>query len=261
MTPTVQIDDLQLRNRLNQLAGFGLQTGRVLRVESRRLLQDIIKELPPKQRRQGESAIKLDLLKVFFPVDSHAITFARRAQKKAVADYVPLWTDAGRLFACTHANFKPDLDANGMAAIHRQKRNAIGRVSGGGRMFIKAGPKRTMVNRIVVKRTEFNRYAREAATHVGKLKAGFAIALTSVGGSQPEWVMRNAQPTEGFVVNDLQNGPSPSITVGNTSAGANRITASVVQKAVERRIKSIGENVKRMALHGPGASGDYGYGN
>lgn len=262
MSATVQVDDLYFRDKLNQLSSMGLETGRVLRVESRKLLQDIIKNMPPNDRRQGEAAVRVDLLKLFFPVESHAIAFARRSQKKAVADYVPLWTTGGgHLFACAHANFKPDLDAGGMAQIHAVSKNDKGRVRGGGRMFTKATPKRTMINRIVVKRAAFNAYAREVATHVGRLKGGFTVALLSVGGTQPSWVTRNAKPSEGFVVNNLGRGASPSITIGNTSQGANRLTRQTVEKAMGWRVKSIAENIKRMLKFGPGAASDYGYGN
>ena len=256
----VTIDDVGFRDKLNQLAARGLDTGRVLAVEGRKLLEEVIRQTYPSNQAQGKARVNADLAKVFAPVDAAAIRMARRNQKKSAADYLPLWTaKGGKLFATSHENFQPDLTADGMDAVMSQRRNARGRVNSFKPRTTAATGKRTMINRIVVRQPEFNRFKRMKLSHVGKLRAGWGHALKSLGASLPEWVTRNLTPDTGYVVNNTGHGASPGLTVANTAAGARTNCLGILQRAMNARRMAIGENIKRMLKFGPGASGDYGY--
>ena len=257
MSANVQIDDVRMRDALNRLASLGLDTGRVLRVESRRILESIIKQSPPPEQALGASAVKSDLRKVFLPVEGSII---RKARKTESGGFQILWaTDSGQLFATRQEMFKPDAGPSELAAIHAAHRKNNGRVSGLGPRVKKQGATMNVFNRYVVPRAAFNRYQREKLAHVGKLRSGFGHAAQKVGALLPSWVRRNLTPDTGYVHDNLGQGESPSLIAGNTAPGSSSRLAGIVNRAVNARVKAIAKNVARMIKHGRGASGDYGY--
>lgn len=265
----VTVDMKPLNQRFYDLQKLGLSGHRILRVETRRILQSVMKQTYPKTSSQGAGAVRRDLRKVFMPVEPRVLQFGNRQVKSSIKggaslDYVPLWTTSGGvLVACKRENFKPFATAETMAEIHKRARGKSGRVSGfGGAVSAIQRGKLNFINRIVVKRAEFNRYQREVVRHVGKLRSGFARALQAVGGRVPAWVARHAQgeggPT-GFVKVSNAGGFKNSITIGNTAAGARPRIGGILQRVVAGRVKAIGKNIRRMMKHGPGKSNDYGY--
>lgn len=254
---TVQIDDVKLRDALNRLAALGLDTGRVLRVESRRILESIIRQAPPSDQALGKGAVKTDLRRVFMPVEGSII---RKARKTSQGGFQILWaTSTGQVFASRPEHFKPDAGPSELAALHQQHRGANGRVSGMGARVKKQGNQLNVFNRYVVPRAAFNRYQREKLANVGKLRAGFGHAAQQVGAMLPSWVRRNLTPDTGYVHDNLKTGDSPSLTAGNTAPGSSTRLRSIVNRAVNARVKAIATNVARMIKHGAGKSGDYGY--
>ncbi len=257
MSATVEIDDVRMRDALNRLVSLGLDTGRVLRVESRRILESIIKQSPPPDRSIGEAAVKTDLRRVFVPIEASIL---RKARKNSQGGFEILWaTASGQLFSVRPEHLKAQAGQSDMAAIHAQHRKENGKVSGLGPRVKKHGGNLNVFNRYAVPRAVFNRYQRERVKHVGKLRAGFAHAAQQVGASLPHWVRRNMTPDTGYVRDNLTAGDSPSIVAGNTAPGSASRLAGIVKRAVNARVKAIAANVARMIKHGSGKSGDYGY--
>lgn len=271
MSATVEIDDIRLRESLNQLAALGLETGRVLRVEGRRLLKEIIKRTPPDDRAQGENAIKQDIFggrKVNLGKGNRITTIGifyiigenPRATRKKGGDIMLFASKDGTEIFGTEANYyKPNASVAEMDAIHQAARSkATGRVSIAGSMTHSVGRWR-FIDRMTVKRSAANRYFRHVKQNVGKMKGGWGVAAQSVGVSLPSWISRHANSSNGYVLDRLQKGDSPSIIIGNTTKGVRSKTLSAVKRALNNRAISIAKNVERMIKHGPGASGDYGY--
>lgn len=257
MSATVEIDDIRLRDALNQLAALGLETGRVLRVESRRILESIIRQSPPPDQSVGRGAVERDLRRVFMPVESAIL---RKVKAKGSGEFQILWaTNAGHVFGVRDEFFKPQANVSDLAALHAKHRRADGRVAGLGPRVKKHGGQLNVFNRYVVPKTVFNRYRRQQLSHVGKLRSGFGHAAQKVGSHLPSWVRRNLTQDTGYVVDRLQTGDSPSIVAGNTAPGAEARLSGIVERAINARVKAITKNVARMIKHGPGASGDYGY--
>ena len=251
MSATVQIDDVQLRARLNQLAGFGLDMGRVLKVESRRLMEVLIRKTPPPIEAKGRDHVNADLRKVFFPLADQAV-----AKAQASGDHVRLWANpSGEVFAAKPENFTPNAD---LRAEH-QKRRVNGRVKSGRAAFAKEGPKFNVIQRRIVPKSRFEAYRREVLTHVGTMRSGWAYAAQAVGARLPQWVRRNMKPENGFVIDHINSKMAPSLTVGNTTPGVEKFMGQTLRAAIRSRVGSIGQNIKRMLKYGPGASGDYGY--
>jgi len=258
MSATVHIDDVRLRDALNRLASLGLDTGRVLRVESRRILESIIKQSPPPDQALGKGAVETDLRRVFLPVEASIL---RKARKTSMGGFQILWaTGSGGVFAARQDRFRPDASQPELAALHAQQRGANGRVSGMGARVKKEGSL-NVFNRYVVPRAAFNRYQRERLAHVGKMRAGFGHAAQKVGSMLPSWVRRNLTPDTGYVHDNLKTGDSPSLVAGNTAPGSASRLRGIVNRAVNARVTAIGKNVARMIKHGAGKSGNYGYAN
>lgn len=258
------VDMTGFNAKIGELQGFGLSTGRILKVESRKLLQSVMSQTHPKQKAQGENAVRRDLLKVFAPVSDKVANDATPMHGTAEG-FTKLWVaDNGKkVIAVKTPNFKPSASLESLAAIHKATRGNDGRVHGTGfgvRREVRG--KLNFINRVVIRESTFEAYQKKVLTHVGKLKSGFARALAAVGGSAGQaWIKRHAQGAQGptgFVQMNLQ-GEKPSITIGNTAAGAEPRLGGIVQRALAGRVKAITTNIRRMVKYGPGKAGDYGY--
>ena len=261
------VDMTGFNAKIGELQGFGLSTGRVLKVESRKLLESIMKQTHPKDKAQGEAAIIIDLGKVFYAVDSKIATSATPMTGSS-AGFTKLWvtpgSDRNKVVCVRTPNFKPDASIQTMEAIHKAARSTKdGRVHGTGSVAVRLVKGRlNMINRVVVSGSAWESYRKHVSNHVGKLKSGFVRALVAVGGSAGKaWVIRHAQGTSGptgFVTMNLE-GEKPSVTIGNTAAGADTRLGGTVKRALAGRVKAISTNIRRMIKHGAGKSGDYGY--
>lgn len=261
------VDMTGFNAKIGELQGFGLSTGRILKVESRRLLESVMKQTHPQYKAQGEAAIQKDLGKVFYAVDDKTAANAE-PMKGSAAGFTKLWvtpgSDRNKVVCVRTPNFKPNASVQTMEAIHKATRSPKdGRVHGTGaeaKRIVKG--RLNMINRVVVRESAWEAYRKHVSAHVGKLKSGFLRALRAVGGSAGKaWVSRHAhgnQGPTGFVTMNLQ-GEKPFIAIGNTAAGAEPRLGGIVQRALAGRVKAITTNIKRMVKFGPGKSGDYGY--
>lgn len=265
MSVSITINDDKLRDQLNRLHKMGLSMGRVLKVETRRLLKDIVRLTHPDNKAQGETAASRDLRRIFMPLDPGQMRLANRLKKRgglvvAAVDYVPLWTQNGKVFGTPRENFKPDMSEQEMHTIHQSKR-VKGKVRGQGYAKLAVISKRlTVFRRIVVKRSPFKRYERQVLSHVGKARAGFAQGLQKLGENVPAWISRNIGPGVGYAIADIADGNAkPSITISNQAPGIVEKMGDTVRWAVNARAMAIEKNLARMMKHGAGKSGDYGY--
>ena len=246
MSATVEIDDVRMRDALNRLVSLGLDTGRVLRVEGRKLLKEIIKRTPPDDRAQGENAIKEDIFggrKVSLGRGNKVTTIGifyiigenPRATRKKGGDIMLFASKDGSEIFGTEANhYKPNATIQEMDEVHQAARSrATGRVSIAGSMTRTVGRWR-FVDRMTVKRSTANRYFRHVKQRVGKMKGGWGMAAQAVGITLPSWVSRHATVSNGYVIDRLGNGDSPSLTVANTTNGVKTKTLSAVKRALHK---------------------------
>ncbi len=256
---SVTVDMTKFNAKIGELQGFGLSTGRILKVEGRRFVESVIKQSHPKSEAQGRNAVLRDLRRVFFPVSAKLIAGA-----VAVKDYFRLWTESGgnKVVGVVRRDFRPQITLEAMKAIHARRRDKRGRVSGSDLTLRQAvRGKLNLIKRIVVPDDTFKAYAKEVAAHVGRLRSGFAHAAIKLGGSlNTRWIARHltASKRTGFVQMNLK-GEKPSVLIGNTAAGAEPRLGGIVQRALAGRVKAMTTNIRRMVKYGPGNAGDYGY--
>lgn len=260
---SVTVDMTAFSQKLNELQGFGLSGGRILRVESRKMLQSVMRQSHPQNKAQGDGAVRRDLLKVFFPIEDATMDGATPMTGQH-SGFIKLWvTDAGKkVISVKRENFKPSATMEQMEQWHRATRGDNGRVRGTGfGIRTEVRGKLNFINRIVVRESIFEAYQSKELSHVGKLRSGFGHGLAAMGGSVPGWVKKHLKMGEvtGFVRQALQPGPKPSVTFGNTAAGAAPRLGDIVKRALASRVKAMTTNIRRMIKYGPGKAGDYGY--
>lgn len=255
------VDDHRYREQINALVARVGDGGRVLKVEGRKLLEFIQGATPPRNFQQGKLRVQGDLRRVFYALDTEGARATRKSLKKSTGENVTLYfTKSGQAFSAKRENVKLGASMAEMAGIHQSHRGPRGRVGGTGNRITKdpANPKNNLVNRTVVRRTDFRRYERDVITHVGKMRGGWGPGMMAVGGSVPSWVRRHVTPENGRVVNGLAS-KNAFIEVTNTTPGVATEMGDALTRAYRAREKAIAANLMRMAKHGAGAAGDYGY--
>jgi len=261
MSTRVKIDAATYREKINELVARIGDGGRVLRVEGRKLLEYIQSATPPRNYQQGKIRVQADLRKVFFPLDTQDARSTKRSLKKSDGTMVELYfTKNGQCFSAKRDDVKLQASAAEMAQIHQSARNARGRVSGRGNRITKdpRNAKNNVVNRTVVKGLAFRRYEREVLKHVGKMRGGWGPGMMALGAKVPSWVLKNSTAENGRVVNGLAN-KNAFIEVSNTTPGVATEMGDALRRGIAARVRAIGKNLLRMAKHGKGATGDYGY--
>lgn len=255
------VDDSRYKAVVNELALRIGDSGRVLQVEGRKLLEFIQDATPPRNYQQGKIRVQADLRKVFYAVNGEHSTLTRKNLKKSNGEMVTLYfTKSGQAFSAKRENVKLGASVAEMAQIHQSHRGQRGRVGGTGNRITKdpGNARNNIVNRTVVRRPDFRRYEREVLSHVGKMRGGWGPGMMATGASVPGWVRKHVTPENGRVVNGLK-AKNPFIEVSNTTPGVATEMGEALNRAYRAREKAIATNLLRMAKHGAGASGDYGY--
>lgn len=257
----IEVDDVRYRAMINDLVSRIGDSGRVLRVEGRKLLEFIQGATPPRNYQQGKTRVQADLRKVFFPLDTEDARSTKRSLKKSDGTMVELYfTKAGQCFSAKREDVKLKASNAEMAQIHQSLRGPRGRVSGRGNRIEKdpRNAKNNIINRTIVSRMNFRRYQSEILKHVGKMRGGWGPGMMALGGKVPGWVSKNSASENGRVINGLSS-KNAYIIVSNTTPGVATEMGEALRRAIASRARAIAKNLLRMAKHGPGKSGDYGY--
>lgn len=243
----ITVDDTRLQARIEELydalagAGRGSDCATILEDEARLFLKTAIALTPPKNKAQGENAVKSDLKKIFTPVED---VFAQYIASEFGTSGVDKWLTSpsdGRRYELKWDTL--DVQGYGMDAYHERSRNARGRVPG--RQLPKIAGK-FWPAKYVVSQSAFASYLAKLKTHVGMRKSGWLRAYYEVGGKLPSWIQRHASKGLGRVVNNLATPGKPSITMASHAPGA-LDDERVLREAFKIRIRVIGRRIKLLA--------------
>ena len=278
MSATLEIESEKFRLELNRLAGLGLEFGRILKVESRRLVKTFINFTPPfkgasrvnqfetidvNAREQGERAVERDIARVIRPIPDSLLQFLLRNNKVSFPQVFTIW-HYGTM------KFYKDVEHLGMTvaevrAFHQKMRsNSSGRTP-----FFRLTPGMDLREytgrnkpRIMMAcpASVYKAYVKEAKSHVGKMKGGWAVAAQRLGVGLPSWIARHANQAQGDFIDQSGNKQTPFVVLVNRSRGiGDKVPGNIVRQSLEIRAKAIAANVERMIKYGVGQSGDYGY--
>lgn len=147
----------------------GLEVRDLLHDQMRLWCQDVIRILPPKNKRQGQQAIRKDMRKIFVSRGQRYLDFMERAFGKR------LWNKAGS--AAVHFDFfANDANMRTMEDFHLMSRDKRGRTRR------PKGPRKVRVGKdelpykMHVPISQLRQYEKRLQARVGKLKAGFLPA-------------------------------------------------------------------------------------
>lgn len=206
----------------------------LIRDESRRLLQQILKFTPPKNQAQGRAAVSRDIQRAIPPLTADTIHDPKlRAQVNKLAEahdvegLRKLFSKLPKLKSWHIVDVDP--------RIHKMNRDRRGRVQSSRRNY-------TLDIRGLAK------YIREVQKRVGFMRAPWGKAFVAVGGKIADWVSRHFSYARGYVQANLTHPTFPSLTVSNQTPGIGQWEARV-KAALQARHQAIGKRI-RLILSG-----------
>ena len=224
---------------------MGIALPKVVKVESRLLMAEVIKWTPPfdgghastegiEARNIGKQSVANDIRRAIYPlIESEwykpEIKQAIAAMNKEKMATV-LKRSRGR---AKNPTFEPVSKAN-----HKKFRDSRGRVQRPSGVFTFA------VN-------THAEYTRKMQTRVGMAKGSWAAAYTAAGGKMPAWMMKAAAQSGGqssTFFNNLDDPVSPSMEITSTALGVrgNNKLKSQINFALNLRSKAMASKFKRM---------------
>lgn len=172
-----------------------------VRQQSMLLGKKLVQFTPPNTRSQGRKAVARDIQRAVTPLRPAGFTSTEIRKLIRKGDHAALEVIFSRFKGGQFAGFKvlpfsPDL--------HRSKRDSRGRVTKSAKVA-------------TTDAAEVRDYIRQVQNHVGRAKGGWVATVTRLGGSVPEWLLRQAETGS---VEDRTEFVNPSVKMKNRSEWA-----------------------------------------
>lgn len=231
----------QMAALYDALAGSGRASdaATIVEDEARLWLKQAINFTPPRNKAQGENAIKTDLKKIFSVVhDDVAQHIAAEWGTNNVDHWLTSEVDGHRYNVVWD---KLDVQGLGMDEYHANHRDSRGRAYSS---TVKRSNNKWRAP-YVVSQSAFDAFYNKTKQLVGLMKSGWMRAYYEVGGKLPSWIQRQASRSMGGVVNELSVPGNPSITMSNHAPGIAsfdriaRETFRARREAMAKRIRLI----------------------
>ena len=210
----------------------GIEFREGLRIQGRLLAEQIIKFTPPKNRAQGNNAVRRDIGRVFNPLNPNKLTkisrLIRSRDNAALQRFIDGLKD-GPLKGKKVISFSP--------SVHRNMQKSRGRVQ-------------TASSFVTPDFDEVKAYIKKIQKNVGQAKGGWAASVNGLGGSVSSWIDRHRGSGS---MEDRTNEVPAYITMTNASVWASggddgRIVANAIQSRTVRIVKGI-QRAQAAALH------------
>jgi hypothetical protein len=244
MASTVKVDLTNLESRVRELRrallanGENGDAGKILADESRLLLKQCIKFTPPRNRQQGQVAVRRDFGRAVHTWYYGDIKNKRIQELAIIGNYEAVnailknaGKNSGGMFPRRAVPFSNDL--------HTKQRDRRGRIQTDKRIA-------------TFQMSAWTARLKQLVARVGRMKSGWVKGYSKLGGNVPAWISRHSTGhpySRAFV--DL-SGRTPNILVGNGSAGIG-VIQHLVTGAVKARTQAIGKRIKLVLS---GYSGD-----
>ena len=193
--PIVSIDDGGMKKKLERLAAKSGVTVQFICWDQLRLwTQDVMRKTAPSKLSKGRATVDAGMTELFEPAETTAaFVFWKDRLAQQNSDVIQ-YTKRGKM-RLTKKSAKAE-SASQMRRIHKASRTKRGGVSR--KKVNRTTPDIAFRGKIIVPKSEFNRFKREKQKAVGNLKAGWVPALTfwarkaKATAKIPSWVMRQA---------------------------------------------------------------------
>jgi hypothetical protein len=207
----------------------------LLKEEMRLLLRDIIRFTPPKNLKQGRSAVEADIQKAVGLLDQDSFARAREEVRLPMRELIRRKDNE------TLQQAMRDMDGRNWIVKPFNKQDHISRRNRYGRVRQKSFIMTT-------DRIAYRKYVREVQRRVGLAKAGWLRAAEGVGLKLPSWVKRHAGYAKGGYTEPTPN--RMEIVARNGSIKIPNYQQRIVQVALNARRMSIEKEIKRLASGG-----------
>lgn len=222
---TMDVEGLtRTSNSMLQLADkLGLPVKWLAIDQLRLLLADVIKFLPPKTRKAGESTLGYDISRVVQPITPEEESLVREfGPKNNILPGGRIFTSkTGAVYLVEREFWEPHASDARIAAHHQSFRTANGRVSSAGTRTRDIG-RWKVVDTLHVSKGAYDAYRAKAMTKVGQLKAAFLPAYDAaravVGGRDAvaAWVRKVAKRMGSFDLSGMTDKGNGQITATNS---------------------------------------------
>jgi hypothetical protein len=209
-----------------------IELPRAVKTAARLLAVQLMRFTPPKSQAQGRAAVKRDIGNAMWLPDPAATTNKHLQRAILAEDF-----DVVQAFITnTRGAFKNYHLQHFNPSLHTSRRGRGGRVRG----------KPTVM---VLERAEYKRYVREVQGHVGATKYAFGAAAQRLGeASIPAWILKH-HASLGQIEEDY-NPNNPSVTITDKSPGAESISPSTIQDAINVRTRAMTADIERITAGG-----------
>ena len=215
----------------------------IIEDESRKFLKQVIAFTPPPgnsaaAQKQGEGAIRNDMLKIFTPVNEGFLDMVGSQFGTTGIDTWLTHPDTGKHYELRWDKLDPT--GSGMESFHRANQNRRGRTKN----LKRKAARGVWASPYVVAWRDFQARLQKLQHRVGWRKAAWGKSFVALGGKLPKWISRHigSHPSECLV---QLTGTSPSVTMIARAPGLlddQRIVRDAMrsrQEAISRRIKLI----------------------
>lgn len=214
--------------------------------QMRLLLADVIRHLPPKTKKQGESAVGWDISRVIQPMTQMEMANVREFGKDSpiLPGGIIFTSKSGAVYLKAQKLYEPYASDARMDEHHRRQRGKNGRVSTAGLYTHNIG-RWKVVDTLHVHASVYAEYVRLVKSRVGKLKAAFvpafdaARAVVGGGDSVPPWVRRQATKNGAWNFSSMSDRGDGQITATNRQPYAAAKAASFLPKLLLKRGKDV----------------------
>lgn len=229
--------DVAIRKFVTDL---GLAAPDVVKEETRLLLAQCIKFMPPKTYSQGRKAVSRDIKRSMASLDETRFRSKRIANLIRKNDVNAVREIVRRCPAMRDF----DVQEFDPQKLHEDKRDNRGRI----RKFQKI---------LVLKRGKVKSYIRARQRSVGSAKAGFWPGLQAVGGAVPAYIAKHASKYGSVDISKLASKTDSQVRITNYSKAAvsDNEFEHVVESAVKMRGRSMESKFRRMVKEKAEAAG------
>lgn len=220
---------------------------------SRTLSRYLIQATPPfnrhpfgqnvwaQQKRLGIASIKRDFAKAFQPFTPDAVNKYTHNISKHAAASLREYARAGLLGKLNALLKKLGFPSNMVVIRFVTPELARQNVS------FMSRPHRIKQRYLVINRASIKRELDNAIEHVGRAKAGWLPAASKVGyQGAPEWVKRHGAASSGSVIDQRNDARSPTITMINSTQGAEAHDEDVVWASLQQLELSLASQMRSI---------------
>lgn len=204
----------------------------IVREEVRYALEFVMKFTPPSDYAQGRAAVDRDIKRTMRSVTAENFT-----ESKVMREIVK----SGKIEEFNRRSPYLTGPLKGARAIyfspveHSRFRDKRGRVLSDHRQVVLG----------TSQARKLKRYTADVKNFVGWARAGWARALSAIGGKVPSWVARHSDKA-GDVIDELKHPHGPQFTVVNNTAWGNREGGRIARNAIVVRSNVMRKKIERM---------------